>query len=134
MIAKLTVGVLCVALSQLAFALDDSDVGTYATIQKDGSLSSNPLVLERTEAGWILRQQSLKDPKECLKCVMHESAAADVERFFNGPAPEGMSAECAHNSVMAFCRVVDAARPGRDYRLVSLLEAKPVNVQLSKSK
>ena len=134
MAVKLIIGAFCIFTSQLVSALDDSDLGTYASIQKDGSISKNPLLLQRSERGWTLRQQSLKDPKKCLECVMHESSPADIERFFGGPAPEGMSAECTHNKVMAFCRVIDAARPGRDYRLVSLLEEKPSNVQLVRTK
>jgi hypothetical protein len=119
--------------SMPAIALDASDEGVYAVVHRDGHVTSKHIRLMHVRDGWLaMDAEDHGQPESCPSCILMTSTRADVERFMGGPAPDGMSAECAHNSLMAICRVVEGKAPevSVQYGFVALTQSKPMYLKL----
>ena len=135
MLTRLLIATFFAALPISASALDDSDEGTYALVHVDVHVTQKHIRLLRHGNGWIaLDASGPTNPNECPSCLLESSTLADVERFLGGPAPEGMSAECANNDQMAICRVMEGRGPeaSRQYGFIALTEGTPVYVKLTR--
>jgi hypothetical protein len=119
-----------------ALALDESDVGVYATVHVDGHVTDHLLRLTHPGPRWTVEDQKADGTWEevtCEKeCVLMESSKADIEHFL-GKAPSGEHAECLHNVSFAICRVTDDTTPGqRQYLFVALTQEQPIVVRLAR--
>jgi len=116
-------------------ALDQSDAGEYAVVHRDGHITEMVFRTALREGKWSLERRmpdGTWDDVTCEKdCVLVDSSAADIERFF-GKLPKGAYADCIHNKAFAFCRGTDDATPGkRQYLFVAVQKTPPIVLRLS---
>ena len=118
--------------------IDDSDIGVYGAIHRNGQLTDKRFRMVRSNERWEVEDQRPDGSWEnvtCEKsCVLVESAAKDVKRFMGGEPPPGMWAGCLHNSAFAFCKVVKQGSAERRYVLVGLVADQVIPIQLMRIK
>lgn len=125
------------ALSWPAHALDPSDSGNYAVVHRDGHITGFTFLVSLRNGRWNITQQQADgklDNITCTRdCLLQESLASDVARFFNAIPPGEAPPSCVHNHAFAFCRQASPATPGkREYSLVALIAEQPIHVRLKR--
>jgi hypothetical protein len=120
-----------------AQALDQSDVGNYAVIHRDGHVTDFISFISLKDGEWNiehLQPDGTWDKVTCEdKCTLHESKPADLKRFFTPDDLKQIKPSCVHNSAFAFCNYTMDTHPGRTgYLLIALERTPPVTVQLKR--
>ncbi len=124
-------------LSAGAQALDQSDVGNYAVIHRDGHVTDFIMFASLKDGQWNmehLQPDGTWEKVTCAEnCVLHESKPADLKRFFTPDDLKQIKPSCVHNSAFAFCNYTMESHPGRTgYVLIALERAQPGIVQLKR--
>ena len=126
---------LCLPAS--AFALDSSDIGTYAIIHRDGHVTDFTFFVSLTASQWNVEQ---KNPNgswsnvTCERdCILRASEKTDISRFFPANILKDVAPSCVHNSAFAFCSFASRSRSeNRSYVLIALVTQQPTPVWLKK--
>ncbi|HEY5994228.1 MAG TPA: hypothetical protein VIU46_06450 [Gallionellaceae bacterium] len=124
-------------ISASAVALDESDVGNYALIHRDGHVTDFISYLSYTGGKWNvehLMPDGTWQNVTCERdCTLHESKPADLKRFFDADDLKQITPTCVHNASFAFCNYTMASKPGlTGYVLVGLTTKQPAIVQLKR--
>jgi hypothetical protein len=120
-----------------AYAIDESDLGIYVVVHRDGSLTTKSFRLAKGDKSWKVEDRrpdgSWVDVTCTGDCVLGVSGLDDIKRFFPGTALDEIVPTCVHNVAFAFCRyslVKDAKFRG--YIFVALTEQKPISLRLAR--
>src|SRR3989339_164878 len=114
-------------LSVSSYALDTSDVGTYAVIHRDGHVTDFTFFVSLSGDRWNVEQ---KKPNgtwtnvTCERdCVLHESNNNEIVHFFSASALTEIKPSCVHNTAFAFCTYSLRAKPAsKDYIFFALVQ------------
>lgn len=136
MIRLLTLVVLF-GIAASAAALDRSDVGNYAVIHRDGHVTDFTFFVSLSGGKWNIEQRqpdgSWANVTCTQECVLHESTARDIARFFPASALREMTPSCVHNTAFAFCSHTPRSRPGsREYTFIALETPRPTPLRLKR--
>lgn len=123
--------------SASAYALDVSDVGTYAVVHRDGHVTDFKFFASLSANQWKIEQ---KNPDgswssvTCQKnCILRESDKSIINRFFPANILNDIDPSCVHNSAFAFCNFTSRSRPGsKSYVMIALVTPQPTPVWLKK--
>ena len=131
----LAVGLMLFANS--VFALDNTDIGSYAIVHSDGHITDKVFRVLYSELKWKIEDQkpdgSWQDVTCGAECVLVESTPVDIEHFLIPKPPENITATCVHNKAFAFCRVSSLVNPSiREYAMIVLTEAQPILITLAR--
>jgi hypothetical protein len=120
----------------IAHGLDQTDVGVYGLIHRDGHLTEDRYRLLKGEGRWEIEAITPGGEWENITCEvdcqLSASSDADVEFFMGAKPPPGMSATCVHNKAFAFCRVEETVSGRRHYRLIALITGDPIHMKLQR--
>ncbi|MDD2701788.1 MAG: hypothetical protein PHH36_11180 [Sideroxydans sp.] len=121
-----------------AYALDQSDSGNYAVVHRDGHITDFTFFVSHDAGQWNVEQRqpdgSWASATCSNDCMLKESKALDLERFFSENEIKETHPSCVHNEAFAFCRQDDILRPGeKEYTLVALMMMeRPIQIQLKR--
>jgi hypothetical protein len=126
-------------LSSQAQALTEADVGEYAVIHRDGSVTNKVFRVRQVEGAWRLEDKKPNGQWEDVTCVsdckLRESSQADLERFFMPSDLAQIKVSCMHNVSFAFCSYSPLSQPNvQGYVLVALVATQPVHIRLARAK
>lgn len=121
-----------------ASALDQTDSGNYAVVHRDGHLTDFTFFVSHNAGQWNVEQRqpdgSWASATCSRNCMLKESTARDLARFFTENELKETRPSCVHNEAFAFCRQDALFRPGeKEYSLVALMMmTRPIQIQLKK--
>ncbi|MDD5471318.1 MAG: hypothetical protein PHP05_05315 [Sideroxydans sp.] len=121
-----------------ASALDQTDSGNYAVMHRDGHITDFTFFVSHNEGQWNVEQRQPDGTwasATCARnCLLKESKAHDLARFFSENELNDTHPSCVHNHAFAFCRQDSIFRPGeKEYTLVALMMmSQPVQIQLKR--
>jgi len=120
-----------------AYAIDDSDVGIYVVVHRDGTLTTKSFRLVKGDKNWKVEDRrpdgSWVDVTCTGNCVLGVSGPDDIKRFFLSTALAEIVPTCVHNTAFAFCRYSLVKDPKfRGYIFVALTEQKPISLRLAR--
>jgi hypothetical protein len=129
--------IVLLGISASAAALDKTDVGHYAVIHRDGHVTDFTLFVSLAGGRWNVEQRQADGTWSnvtCTRdCVLHESKAQDITRFFPADAPKEASPSCVHNTAFAFCSYTLRSHPGsKDYAFIALVTPQPTSLKLKR--
>lgn len=130
------IAMLC--LSPQAYALDQADSGNYAVVHRDGHITDFTFFVAHNAGQWNVEQRQPDGTwasATCSRnCMLHESQAEDLARFFSADELNLTHPSCVHNHAFAFCRQDSLFRPGeKEYSLVALMMmTRPIQIQLKR--
>jgi hypothetical protein len=124
-------------IAATAAALDKSDAGNYAVIHRDGHVTDFTFFVSLTGDEWNIEQMQPDgswSSVTCTRdCVLHESKAQDIARFFPANTLREMTPSCVHNTAFAFCSYTLRAHPERkDYKIIALVTPQPTPISLKR--
>jgi hypothetical protein len=125
-------------LTWQANALDQSDTGNYAVVHRDGHITDFTFFVAHSNGQWNVEQRQPDGTwasATCSRnCMLKESKASDLARFFSENELNDTHPSCVHNNAFAFCRQDSLFRPGeKEYTLVALMMmARPIQIQLKR--
>ena len=125
-------------LTWQANALDQSDTGNYAVVHRDGHITDFSFFVAHNAGRWNVEQRqadgSWASATCSSNCLLKESNARDLARFFTANELQDTRPSCVHNSAFAFCRQDSLFRPGeKEYSLVALMMVeRPIHIQLKR--
>jgi hypothetical protein len=130
------VALLC--LTWQAHALDQSDTGNYAVVHRDGHITDFTFFVSHHAGQWNVEQRqpdgSWASATCANNCLLKETDAHDLARFFTANELQETRPACVHNHAFAFCRRDSLLRPGeKEYSLVALMMMeRPIQIQLKR--
>ncbi len=125
----------CIAAT--AAALDKSDAGNYAVIHRDGHVTDFTFFVSLTSDKWNVEQRQPDgswSSVTCTRdCILHESKAQDIARFFPANALKEITPSCVHNTAFAFCSYTLRAHPeSKGYTFIALVTPQPTPLRLKR--
>jgi hypothetical protein len=127
---------LCLFVNSV-WALDETDVGTYAVIHKDGHTTDQVFRFTQTKKLWRMKDRKTDGtwkPIECDRpqdCVMYGADAYSLKKYFTEADIVKLAPSCAETPTFAFCSYLkDDAGVQRQYALRLLVTPGPVEVKL----
>ncbi len=120
-----------------SYALDSSDVGTYAVVHRDGHVTNFTFYASVSATKWNIEQKvpngSWSNVTCETDCILRESNPKAIRRFFPASVLKDIEPNCVHNSAFAFCNFTHTSRPGsKGYVMVALVTQQPTPVRLRK--
>jgi hypothetical protein len=119
------------------WALDETDVGSYAVIHRDGHTTDQVFRLIQEKKHWRMEDRKPDGtwgPLECERpqdCVMYEAGAYSLKKYFTEADIVKLAPSCVETSTFAFCSYLkDDAGAQRQYALRLLVTPGPVEVKL----
>ncbi len=128
---------LLLGISWQAQALDPSDSGNYAVVHRDGHITDFTFFVAYGDGQWNVEQRQPDGTwasATCARnCMLKESSASDLARFFPPNELSETHPSCVHNISFAFCRQDSIFRPGeKEYTLVALMMQQAIQIQLKR--
>lgn len=137
MLKQIFLVLVAMLLAARANAFDDSNVGTYALIHKDGHVTDSVFFVSKANGAWQLEQRNKNGDWSNVTCerdcVLSISRESDIERFIPSHVRQQSDFQCIHNSAFAFCKYVtraDAKKGG--FTLIALVTKTPTPIFLKK--
>ncbi|VXC53251.1 conserved hypothetical protein [Enterobacterales bacterium 8AC] len=118
-----------------AFALDKSNVGTYAAINKDGSVSDTLISVSRSSDRWFFSVMSDDGswdtcPDTPENCSFKKPTYNDLKLHFTQSFLDKYTPDCIYSNVWVFCRLKEV--DGNAYIIATQVTPEPTMVWLKK--
>jgi hypothetical protein len=122
-----------------AQALDLSSVGTYAIVHSDGHVTDRTFRVTHAMGRWRVEDRksdgTWSDVTCQHDCVLQESNAEHLLRFFGALELNAIQPSCVHNKAFAFCSHTLRSKPKQvSHVLVVLVTDKPTPIRLVRLK
>ncbi|MDD2685949.1 MAG: hypothetical protein PHY62_07315 [Gallionella sp.] len=118
-------------------ALDQSDVGNYAVVHRDGHVTEFNFFVSLSGEQWNIEQRQPDGTwtnVTCTEnCVLQKSNEQDIARFLPQDTREKINLSCVHNTAFAFCSISPREAPeNKAHLLIALVQSPPIPLKLKK--